>query len=190
MGLPSPGNRVLVAGVGHRCWRDRSLGPVLADRLARRRLPEYVDVEDFSFGAIAMMQRLQDRTGLYRRCVFVAAEERGRRPGRVYAYRWPGQHCDPRLVQRLITEAGAGVVALDPLLVICTHFGVLPREVLVVEVEPAEVSWGECLSPRVEALLPRLERRVLRLAGAAGLAGSAPRPAGPVAPLCGGGDAP
>lgn len=156
-----------MAGVGHRFWRDRSAGLAVVDRLGQRALPAYVDVEHFDFGAIAAMQRLEERRGLYRRCVFVAAEERGRVPGRTYPYRWPGDVPDPGLVQRLITEAGAGVVAIDPLLVICTYFGVLPDEVYVVEIEPVDTSWGEGFSPEVEALLPRVERQVLALARAA-----------------------
>lgn len=150
--------------MGHRFWRDWSAGLAVVERLAGGPLPACVELEAFDYGAIAVMQHLEDRRGRYHRCVFVAAEQRGRPRGRSYAYRWTGGAVEPALVQRLITEAGAGVVALDPVLAICGHFRVLPRDVRVVEIEPVDTSWGEGLSPELQAVLPRIAEEVLEQA--------------------------
>jgi hypothetical protein len=47
--------KTLIAGVGHRFWRDRSAGALWVDELARLEWPVHVTVDDYSFGAIAML---------------------------------------------------------------------------------------------------------------------------------------
>ena len=49
------------------------------DQLAKLEWPPHVTVDDYSFGAIAMMFRLQDE--LFSRALFVTSEVRGREPG-------------------------------------------------------------------------------------------------------------
>ena len=110
-------------------------------------------MEDFGFGAIAMAQRLED--DLFERVVFVAAEVRHRPPATMRLERHRKQDLPPELVQAYITEAGAGVVAIDPLLAITQHFDALPAETWILEVEPVDTGWGDGLSPQVESLYPR-----------------------------------
>ena len=49
-----------------------------------------------------------------------------------------------------------GVISLENLLVIATSFGKLPRDVVVIEVEAADDTWGEGLTPVIEAVLPQV----------------------------------
>jgi hydrogenase expression/formation protein HypE len=55
-----------------------------------------------------------------------------------------------------IAEALTGVISLDNLLIIATYFGKLPRNVIVIEVEPADDGWGEGLTPEVETTVPAI----------------------------------
>ena len=115
--------RVIVAGVGYRNLRDHSVGVVVADRLLER-------------------------------AVMVAAVERGNRPpGAVTAYSWDGVLPDDEEVQRAVTEAVTGVIALDNTLVVTRHFGGLPDEVVVIEVEPAVQEFGEDFSEPVSRVI-------------------------------------
>lgn len=157
--------RTLVAGVGHRFWRDYSAGPEWCDRLAELTWPPHVVVEDYSFGALAMAQRLEDEP--YDQAVFICCEERDREPASVHQYRYT---YDPDAlslarVQDHLFEAVAGVVAIDLLLVAAGHFQVLPDETWVIEVEPANTAWGEGISPDVEACFPDVLARVRNLVG-------------------------
>ncbi len=43
-------------------------------------------------------------------------------------------------------EAGAGVISLENLLVVAQHFGALPADTSVVELEPLEKGWNTELS--------------------------------------------
>lgn len=145
--------RSLIAGVGHWFWRDLSAGPVWSDRLAAGPWPENVFVEDYSFGAIAMVQQLEAES--FERAIFITAEARGRPPATLYLERHRARRQSPERVQEYMTEAGAGVVAIDPLMAIGQHFDALPAETWVLEVEPKDTGWGDGLSPEVESLYPQ-----------------------------------
>ena len=159
--------RVLVGGVGYRNLRDHSVGVVVADHLAKRAWPEGVAVEDVSYNPIAFLQRLDDEPEDRRfdRLVVVAGVSRpGRAPGTVEAYRWDGALPSPEAVQGAVAEAITGVISLDNTLVVTRHFGALPGEALVVEVEPAAEEFGEELSAPVAAVFESLCDRVAALA--------------------------
>jgi hydrogenase maturation protease len=141
--------RVIVAGVGYRNLRDHSVGVEVADRLENEVWPDGVVVEDLSYNPIAVIQRLEDEPAdrRFQRAVVVAAVERsGRAPGTVAAYRWDGVLPVDEEIHRAVTEAVTGVIALDNTLVVTRHFGALPDEVVVVEVEPAVHEFGDALS--------------------------------------------
>lgn len=137
-----------MAGVGYRNLRDHSIGVEVADRLEKFSWPGDVVVEDLSYNPIAVVQRLEDEPPeqRFRRAVVVGAVERGRAPGTVTAYRWDGVLPVDDEIQRAVTEAVTGVIALDNTLVVTRHFGALPDEVVVVEVEPAVQEFGDTFS--------------------------------------------
>lgn len=147
--------RSLIAGVGHRFWRDRAAGPEFCDRLAQLKWPSHVTVADYSFGAIAMTYQLQDDR--YSRALFITAEVRGRPPGTLHLYR-----AEPELpasvgeFQEYMNEAGSGVIAIDLLLVIARQFWALPPQTWVLEIEPVEENGPGGLTPEVQALYPRV----------------------------------
>jgi hydrogenase maturation protease len=147
--------KILIAGVGYRNLRDLSLGPLLTDRLSQDAWPQGVEVQDLSYGPIGVMHNL-DEWGPYERMIFVAGVRRDRQPGGMYCYRWERQLPDPEEVQARVAEAVTGVISLDNLLIIAAYFGKLPRDVMVVEVEAADASWGEGFTPQVESAIPKV----------------------------------
>lgn len=155
--------RTLIAGVGHRFWRDLSAGPVWTDRLGALEWPPSVDVQDYSFGAVAMMQNLQDVS--YEKIIFLTAETRDRNAGKLYTYRYDGGNETPERVQQYIGEAGGGVVAIDPLLSIAGHFGVLPYHTWVIELEPQSTQWndseGSCLDDLFSTVLEQVQMLII-----------------------------
>ena len=79
-----------------------------------------------------------------------------RPPGSLHCYRWEHQLPDVEAIQARVAEAMMGVISLENLLVIATSFGKLPRDVVVIEVEVLDDTWGEGLTPVVEAVLPQV----------------------------------
>lgn len=141
--------RVLVGGIGYRNLRDHSFGVMVVERLAQRSWPAGVSIEDISYGPIAVVQRLGDDPveARFARAVIVSAAERaGREPGTLTVYRWDGALPPADQIQTAVTEAVTGVIAMDNTLIIGRHFEALPREVLVIEAQPATDEYGESLS--------------------------------------------
>lgn len=140
-------DRLLIAGVGYPDISDLSFGPKLVERLRDVPLPPGVQIEDLSYGPIPILHWFEDEPGRFERAIFVGAEERGREPGSLSTYGWMNAEPDPEDVQARVCEAVTGVISLENLLVILQHFGALPTETSVVELEPADREWGASLSP-------------------------------------------
>ncbi len=133
---------MLLAGVGYSHLSDLSFGPLLVERLQELSWPEEVRIEDFSFGPIGVLMRLEDEPVRYTRAIFAGAMERDRAPGTLHIYTWEGGPADPEQVQARIAEAVTGVISLENLLIIMDHFKALPASTTVIELEPVEQGWG------------------------------------------------
>lgn len=153
--------RVLVGGVGYRYLRDNALGVHIADSFAGR-ATNGVEVEDLGYHPIGFTQNLQDRPP-YDRIILVAAIVRGREPGTVKAYRWEHELPPLEEIQDRVSESVTGVISLDNLLIVTEVFEAFPEDVWVVEVEPADESWGDGFSPEIQAKLPEIEETVWSL---------------------------
>jgi len=150
--------RVLVGGVGYRFLRDGAVGLYMTDTLAEA-ATNGVEMEDLGYHPIGFIFNLEERPD-YDRIVMVGAVARGREPGTVTSYRWDHALPSPKEIQDRVSEAVTGVISLDNLLIITETFGALPRDVRVVEIEPADEGWGEGFSPVIEAKLPEIEEAV------------------------------
>lgn len=151
-------SRVIVSGVGYPDLADYSIGIVVIEQLARWTPPGNVVVEDLSYNPIAVVQRFQDEAPHRRftRAVFVSSVTRALRPaGTVRCYRWDGILPGEEDIQRAVTDGVTGIIALSNTLVIAKHFGALPDEVVVVEVEPQSNEFGAGFSPPVADVFDR-----------------------------------
>ena len=154
--------RILVGGVGYTNLRDRSIGPLLIERLQARSWPADVVVEDVSYGPIDVLFKLQAEPRGFRLGVFVSAVARGRTEGTVERYVWRAPTPSVDELQERIAEAVTGVVNLENLLQILAHFGALPTRTVVIEVEPeTEELWGPDLSDAARGALDRVEALIL-----------------------------
>jgi hydrogenase maturation protease len=154
--------RVLVGGVGYRFLRDGSVGPYLTDELAEEhgeRFSNGLEIEDLSYGPVALSMNLQERPA-YDRLVLFAAVARGRAPGTVQVYRWDRQLPSRDEIQERVAEAVTGTISLDNLLIVVGALGGLPDDVRVVEIEPEDLNWGEGFSQTVEQKLPEVREQV------------------------------
>ena len=148
--------RLLIAGIGYTNLRDVSVGPVLSARLLERRWPAWVDIDDFSFGAIDAVHRLRDAG--YDRALFFGAMDRGDAPGTIRDYLWdqPGKP-DLIAVQERVAEAAQAVISLETTLVVAGYFNALPQYTRVIEIEPLDMEYGEGFSAPVLAAIERLD---------------------------------
>ncbi len=151
--------RVIVGGIGYPDLCDYSIGIEVQERLSERDAPPNVVVEDLSYNPIAIIQRLGDEPpdDRFGRIVVVSAVKRGDRPpGTADCYRWDRVMPVDEEVQRAVTDAVTGIIAMDNTLVIANYFGALPDEVVVAEVEPETHEFGASFSPGVSSAFDRI----------------------------------
>lgn len=143
---------VLVGGVGQLYQGDYDVGRIVVERLAVEDLGREVVVEDFYYGAVAVMQRLEELQPYT--LVLVGAARRGRVPGTVERRRIHDDvPQDPAAVQRAVEDAVTGYVTIDLALDVAAGFGTLPARTVAIEVEPAATEPSETLSSIARAAL-------------------------------------
>src|SRR5262249_60865186 len=135
--------RTLIAGVGYSNLSDLSVGPLVASRLRRERWPAHVEVDDLSYGPIAVVHRFAEAEPAYRRLVLVGAADRGRKAAPVRCDRWEGVLPPAEEVQARVAEAVTGGIDLENLLVVAQQFGALPGEVFIIESRPEASGLGQ-----------------------------------------------
>jgi hydrogenase maturation protease len=153
--------RVLVAGVGYRFLRDNALGVYITDTLAPQAC-NGVEFEDLGYHPVGFTQNLDERPD-YDRIVFVGAVDRKREPGTITAYRYDHVLPDVAEINERVADSVTGSISLDNLIVVSEAFKALPEDVWVVEVQPADETWGDGFSDVIEAKLPEITETVWNL---------------------------
>jgi hypothetical protein len=140
---------VLVGGIYELFQSDLDLGRHAVERLRAEELGADVLVEDLHYGAVAVVQRLEElRPDVL---VLVTAARRDRAPGTVERRLVVARPVDAREFQAAIGDAVTGYVHLDLLLEVATGFDALPPRTVAVEVEPERTDSGEGLSAAAAA---------------------------------------
>lgn len=144
-----PGLTVLVGGVAQLYQGDLDFGRVAIDRLSEEELERHLLVEELSYGAVAVAQRLEEvrPAGL----VLIGAASRGRAGGTVERRRIHPPALPAEQVRQAVAEAVTGYVTVDLLLEVCAGLGALPERTVAIELEPARTDVSERLSPQARA---------------------------------------
>lgn len=144
--------RVLVGGYGSPACRDLDFGERFTRLAETFDWPDGVVVEDLSYSAHLVLHRLQELRPM--KLVLVGAVARGLDPpGTVRRYRLGASPPDAGEVHASLVEAIGGAVGLDNMLSVVRHFGGLPSETVVVEVEAADSSFGLGFSDETAAAI-------------------------------------
>lgn len=142
---------VLVGGVYELFQGDLDLGRLAVERLRAEGLPAHVLAEDLHYGAVAVVQRLEElRPDAF---VIVTAVRRDRAPGAVERRRLDPSPVRPADFQAAVSDAVTGYVHIDLLVEVASGFEALPSHTVAIEVEPAHVGPGEGLTPEAAAAL-------------------------------------
>jgi len=144
---------ILVAGVAELYQGDLDLGRVAVERLAAEEFGDDVLVEELSYGAVAVAQRLEDvRPDVL---VLVGATARGREPGSVRRRELGPSELTPQELQLAVGDAVTGYVTIDLLVEVATALGALPPRIVTIEVEPISQEPAEHMTALAQAGLER-----------------------------------
>lgn len=146
---------VLIGGVGELYQGDLDLGRIAVERLEAEPLGEDVLVEELSYGAVAVVQRVQELAPSA--LVLVGADRRGHAPGHVERVEAPPADApvDPATVQRAVVDAVTGYVGMEMLVIVGRGFRALPAHTVMITVEPERCEPGEELTAAAAAGLER-----------------------------------
>jgi hydrogenase maturation protease len=143
--------RVVVGGVAHLYQGDLDLGRRAVERLAHDSLAPDVVVEEFSYGAVAVAQRLEELRP--EALVLVGAKRRGRAPGTVERREIVPLPRPVEEMQGAVADAVTGYIDIDLVLEVAQALGALPKRTVTIEVEPESIEPAAHLSPPAEAAL-------------------------------------
>ena len=158
--MPTNAPHTIVAAFGHAWLKDQGFGIRVVETLRARGVPPGVDLADWSFGTITAYQRLIEQR--YTRAVFVSAVGRGRRPGTLHRLEADRTLPEPAMIHARVADAAMGLVSVDNLLVLAGYYGQLPPDVVLIEAEPVDETWGAELSAPLASLLDTAVAMVLR----------------------------
>ncbi len=141
---------VLVGGIGLPWLRDLDFGTQFIRRVEHLDWPEEVVVEDLSYAAHRVLDRLQEL--LPAKVVLVGAMPREiDPPGTIRRYPLDLKPPPDDEVQERLAEAAGGIIDLDHTLAVCRYWKAFPEDTVVIEVEPADRAFGLGFSEEVEA---------------------------------------
>ena len=142
----------LVVGLGNLLRGDDGVGVRVAQALAERDLPEGVEVVDAGMPGLGLV-------GLIEGCqhvLVVDAANVNRVPGTFVRFT-----ADELLLGSVSQSLSIHAAGLQDALLLAQALDVLPREMVVFGVQPANLDWDSSLSPEVQASLPGLVEAVL-----------------------------
>ncbi|MDP9070778.1 MAG: hydrogenase maturation protease [Actinomycetota bacterium] len=144
--------RVVVGGIGLPWLRDLDFGTQFIRRMEGVEWPEHVVVEDLSYAAHRVLHTLQ---ALHpNKVVLVGAMPRDvDPPGTVRRYQLDLTPPSDEEVHERLGEAVGGIIDLDHTLAVVRYWGGFPSDTVVIEVEPADRSFGLGFSDEVEAVV-------------------------------------
>ncbi len=150
--------KLLIGGIGYGNLRDLSFGPVMVEKLKQIAWPEFAEIEDVSYSPISVLHKFTDNN--YGKIVFITAVNRGREPGMIGNYRPDTTLPESELIQNSIREAVTGTISLDNLLVAARFYKALPDDGGVMEVKPADETWGPGFTSVVEQAVDKVIQMV------------------------------
>lgn len=132
---------------------DLDLGRLAAESLGDEAKPPLIWVEELHYGAVAVVQRIQE-LGVDS-MILVGAVRGTRRPGSVHRRLVRRPRLASQELQAAIGDAVTGYVGINLIIEVATGLRALPRRTVVVEVEPEHVGPGEGLTKTASAGLQR-----------------------------------
>ena len=149
--------KTFIGTVGYHNLRNHSIGPALLPQLQKMQWADGVEVDEFNWGPIAIVQKFQSLPTPYDRVVLVAAIERtDRKVGEITVYKWMGKLPDEDMIQRCVGDAVTGVISVENLLIIGEHFKIWTGETFVVDIEPGPEEAGEDFTEEMQQAIPDL----------------------------------
>ncbi len=155
--------RIIVMGVGNTLLTDEAVGVKVIEELRAYDLPDNVQLVDGGTGGLDLIGYMSQAD----RMIVVDAVDAGKPPGSIFRF-------TPQDVEGALEKKQAAMslhdVGLIESFVVGRQLGHEP-DVVIIGIQPKDLTWGMELTPEVAAKVPRLIELVLEELG---LSGSSP----------------
>ena len=137
---------ILIMGIGNILLKDEGIGVHVVRRLKEMPLPENVEVLDGGTAGLELVDFMENR----RKLIVIDAVKTGDKPGTIY-----------RLTEKNLVIKPKAMMSFHEIhfldaLCISDVMKNKPEEVIVIGVEPKDMSDGIDLSPEIEERIPRI----------------------------------
>lgn len=147
--------RALVAGFGRPGMRDLDFGRQVVDYFQQLSWPEGVVVEDLALAAPLVLHRLEELRPA-KLVILGAVPRHVDPPATVRRRRLDLTFSDPAQIHRTLEAPMTEMVDVDHTMAVVRHWGELPAETVVIEVEPADTSFGLGFSEELAGCVDRI----------------------------------
>jgi len=145
--------KIRIIGVGNLLLRDEGVGIHVARELQKNDLPSGVEVLDGGVVGIGLMDYLRGPA----KVLLIDAAEMNLKPGSVVRFT-PEEVKDEKVGPKFSSHD----IGLLEVLELAKALGDCPSEVVIIGIQPKEISWGTDLSPEVKASIPKAMEGVLK----------------------------
>ena len=143
-------DRTLIGGVGLPWLRDLDYGTQWINRNAHHDWPDRVIIEDMSYAAHRVLDRLKELRPS--KVILVGCMPRHEDPpGTIRRYDLDLTPPSDEEVQERLGDSATGIIDLDHTLAIARYYRQFPDDTIVIEVEPEDDTFGLGFSDAVEA---------------------------------------
>ena len=143
----------MVIGVGNLLLRDEGAGIHAVQDLQKKDLPPDVEVIDAGVAGVGLLDFFSGA----RKLVLIDAAEMGLEPGAVVRFTPE----DVRFRSGAL-KFSTHDLALPEVLTLARALNRCPSEVVIIGIQPKEISWGTELTPKVQLAVPRVVELVLK----------------------------
>jgi hydrogenase maturation protease len=137
---------ILILGIGNILLKDEGIGVHVVRRLKEMPLPENVEVLDGGTAGLELVDFIENRKKL----IVIDAVKTGDRPGTIYRLTEENLRIKPKAIMSFHE-----IDFLDALH-ISDVISNKPEEIVVIGIEPKDISDGLELSPEIEERIPRI----------------------------------
>ena len=145
--------KVVIVGVGNLLLKDEGVGVHVAHKLQKMALAPGVEVFDGGVAGIGLLDFFQEAG----KVLLIDAADMNLEPGAVV--RFTPEDIRFQSGELRLSAHDVGVMEV---LELAKALGQCPSEVVIIGIQPKEISWGTDLTPEVEASIPRVVEMVLR----------------------------
>jgi len=145
--------KLVIIGVGNLLLKDQGVGVHVAQELMKRNLPQGVKVFDGGVAGMGLLDLLPEA----KKVVLIDAVHMNLEPGAVVRFTPEEVRFQSEKIKLSAHDLGVMEV-----LELAKALNQCPPEVIVIGIQPQEISWGTDLTPAVQNSLPKVVEAVLR----------------------------